>query len=378
VGVWPRVPSLVQVSATETLRGGIKQHQIRNSKAAGEGARATRSSLIRFGILGFGLHAVKRLMPGFALAQNCRVTALSRRTMEKAQESAQKYQIPLAFDSTEGLCRSPEVDAVLVTTPNACHLANVLLALRCGKPVLCEKPMGVHASECRKMVEAARSARLLLGVAQVFRFEESTARLRERVAAGEIGKIVFARSEFSFHGGPGHARTWLHDSAVAGGGPIADVGVHSVDVLRYILQDEVVRVSARGLRDTGSGTVESTAVLTLEFSCGTLGTVAVSFRAEYRTPLELVGETGVLRAEDGLNVERPIQLELRRAGSVVRTDEVSNRLAYAKQVDAFAAAVEGKVQFPVPGEEGWQNQEILDAAYRSLKSGKTEDVAQVR
>jgi predicted dehydrogenase len=332
--------------------------------------------LIRFGILGFGLHAVKRLMPGFALAQNCRVSALSRRTLEKAQESARQHKIPLAFDSAEDLCRSPEVDAVLVTTPNACHLADVLLALRCGKPVLCEKPMGIHASECRQMVEAARNAGLLLGVAQVFRFEESTARLRERVAAGEIGKIVFARSEFSFPGGTGHARAWLHDSAVAGGGPIADVGVHCVDALRYILQDEAVRVSARGRHDIG--TVESAAVLTLEFSRGTLATVVVSFRAEYRTPLELVGETGVLRADDALNVERPIRLELLRASSVVETHEVSNRLAYAKQVDAFAAALEGKSKFPVPGEEGWQNQEILDAAYRSLKSGKTEEIVQVR
>ena len=164
---------------------------------------------------------------------------------------------------------------------------------------------------------------------------------------------------------------------MAGGGPIADVGVHCVDALRYILHDEVVRVSARGAHDAGSGTVESAAVLTLEFCRGTLGTVAVSFRAEYRTPLELVGETGVLRADDALNVERPIRLELRRAGSVVETDEVSNRRAYAKQVDAFADAVEGKAKFPVPGEEGWQNQEILDAAYRSLQSGKTEEVFQV-
>ncbi len=106
--------------------------------------------------------------------------------------------------------------------------------------------------------------------------------------------------------------------------------------------------------------------------------MAVSFRAEYRTPLELVGKTGVLRADDAFNVERPITLELRRAGSTVETDQVSNRLAYAQQVDAFAAAVEGKIRFPVPGEEGWQNQEILDAAYRSMKSGKTEDVARVR
>jgi predicted dehydrogenase len=69
---------------------------------------------------------------------------------------------------------------------------------------------------------------------------------------------------------------------------------------------------------------------------------------------------------------------LRRAGSVVETDQISNRMAYARQVDAFAAAVEGKSRFPVPGEEGWQNQEILDAAYRSMLSGKTEDVVQVR
>ncbi len=366
-------------SATEVRwhQAGREATATSNSKAAGEGARATWVFLIRFGILGFGLHAVKRLMPGFALARNCRVTALSRRNLEKAQASAGQHNIPLAFDSAEDLCRSPEVDAVLVTTPNACHLADVLLALRCGKPVLCEKPMGVNAGECRQMVEAARSAGLLLGVAQVFRFEESTARLRERVAAGQIGKMVFARSEFSFPGGAGHARAWLHDSSLAGGGPIADVGVHCVDALRYILQDEVVRVSARAAQDASSGTVESAAVLTLEFSRGTLGTVAVSFRAEYRTPLELVGETGVLRADDALNVERPIRLELRRAGSVVESDEVSNRLAYAKQVDAFADALEGKAKFPVPGEEGWQNQEILDAAYRSVQTGKTEDVFQV-
>ncbi len=316
-------------------------------------------------------------MPGFALAQNCRVTALSRRSLDKARASAEKFNVPLAFNSAEDMCRSSEVDAVLVTTPNACHLADVLLALRCGKPVLCEKPMGMTAGEGRRMVEAARGAGLLLGVAQVFRFEDSTARLRERVAAGQIGKVVFARSEFSFPAGSNHPRAWINDPAVAGGGPIADVGVHAIDALRYILQDEVVRVSARGLHDLGPAAVESAALLTLEFSRGTLATVAVSFRTEYRTPLELVGESGVLRGDDVLNVERPITLELRRGGSVVETDEVSNRMAYARQVDAFADAVEGKGPFPVPGEQGWQNQEILDAAYRSLKSGKTEDVAQI-
>ncbi len=291
--------------------------------------------MIRFGILGFGLHAVKRVMPGFAAAKNCRVTALSRRDIGKAQESARRFNIPLAFDSAEELCRSSEVDAVFVTTPNACHLSDVLLAIRCGKPVLCEKPMAVNADECRRMVEAAREARLLLGVAQVFRFENSTARLRERIAGGQIGRPIFARSEFSFQAAGGHPRTWLYDPAVAGGGPIADVGVH------------------------------------------TLASVLVSYRAGYRTPIEVVGENGALRADDGLNVEHPITLELRRDGAVVERETVSNQGAYARQVDAFAAAVEGTSEFPVPGEEGWQNQEILDAAYRSLKSGRAEPVERV-
>ena len=71
-------------------------------------------------------------------------------------------------------------------------------------------------------------------------------------------------------------------------------------------------------------------------------------------------------------------LELRRGGATVETETVSNQLAYARQVDAFAAAVESKAEFSIPGEEGWQNQEILDAAYRSIKSGKAEAVPRVR
>lgn len=329
--------------------------------------------MIRFGIAGFGLHAVRRLMPGFALAQNCKVAGLSRRDRDKAREAAAQYGIPHVFASTEELSRCPEVDAVLVTTPNACHLQDVLAAVAARKPVLCEKPMGMDADECRQMVEAAHNAGVLLGVAQVFRFEDTTARFRERVAAGDIGRPVFARAEFSYPGS-GQARTWLYKRSIAGGGPISDVGVHCIDALRYILQDEPRRVTSVGRPSEGSGDVEAAAAVTLEFQRGTLATVLVSTRAHYRTPLEIVGEAGVLRADNALNVERPVRLELLREGQVVAEETVSNRLAYARQVDAFAAAVEGREMFPVPGWEGWQNQIILDAAYRSLLSGKSEAV----
>lgn len=330
--------------------------------------------MLNFGIVGFGLHAVKRLMPGFTKAKECRVVALSRRELAKAQESAREFEIPMAFDSVEQLCRAPEVDAVFVATPNACHLQDVLLAIECGKPVLCEKPMGINAEQCRQMVEAARAAKILLGVAHVFRFEESTAVLRDRVAAGQIGKPIFARSEFSFPAEQGHPRKWINDPTVAGGGPIADVGVHCIDALRFILQDQVERVTARGFYGDKPGEVEHGATLILEFGRGTLATVAVSFCAGYRTPLELVGEKGTLFAADALNVEHPIDIELRDGNRAVQRQSVSNALAYARQVDAFANAVEGKTAFPAPGEEGWKNQEILGAAYRSMKSGKVEEV----
>jgi predicted dehydrogenase len=329
--------------------------------------------MVRFGIAGFGLHAVRRLMPGFILSKNCKVVALSRRDAGKGREAAAQYGIPHVFGSTEELSRCLEVDAVFVATPNVCHLQDVLSAVAAGKPVLCEKPMGMNADECRQMVEAARQARVLLGVAQVFRFEESTARFRERVAAGDIGRPIFARAEFSFDGS-GHRRAWLYDRSIAGGGPIADVGVHCIDALRYILQDEPRRVSVLGASDKRSGDVEAAAVLSLQFERGALATVLVSVRAQYRTPLEIVGEVGVLRADDALNVEHPVKLELWSQGERVSEESVSNRLAYAKQVDSFAAAVEGLAAFSAPGEQGWRNQIILDAAYRSLSSGKSEEI----
>jgi 1,5-anhydro-D-fructose reductase (1,5-anhydro-D-mannitol-forming) len=129
-----------------------------------------------------------------------------------------------------------------------------------------------------------------------------------------------------------------------------------------------------GRSDERSGDVEAAAIITLEFQQGTLASVLVSTRAPYRTPLEFVGADGVLRADDGLTVDRPVSLELWRDRQVVAAETVSNQFAYAQQVDSFSAAVEGSQRFPVPGEQGWQNQIILDAAYRSILSGKSEEV----
>jgi predicted dehydrogenase len=170
----------------------------------------------------------------------------------------------------------------------------------------------------------------------------------------------------------------MYDRQLAGAGPIFDVGVHAVDSLRFVLSDEVSSVAAGATIDPRFPQVESAAALMLEFSRGTLAPVLVSFRAAYRTPFELVGDRAVVMAEDALNVEHPIDIELRPSGAVPRRERVSNHLSYALQVDGFAAAVRGDAPFPAPAIEGWQNQEVLDAALRSIENGRVEPVPRVR
>ena len=331
--------------------------------------------MVRYGILGFGLHAVRRLMPGFAQARRSTVTGLWRRDAEKAREAVQQYsQFALqVYDSPAALCASPEVDAIFVASPDALHLPHVLTALEHRKPVLCEKPMGMNAAECQRMIDAADRAGVLLGVAQNFRFERSVNRIREILSSGVLGRPLLARSEFHYFMRQ-HPRTWLKDPALACGGPVGDVAVHCIDALRYILEDEVASVYARALYDQESGAVEAAATLLLEFRKGTIADVTVSTRAEYRTPLWITCEGGIVGAEDALTVDHEIELEMKPIGGDTAREWVSNDTNYADQVDAFALSVEKGASFLVPGSEGLNNQRVLDAAYRSIQTGVREAI----
>ena len=169
------------------------------------------------------------------------------------------------------------------------------------------------------------------------------------------------------------ARGWINDPSLATGGPLADLGVHCIDALRFILGQEVCSVTARAHYDL-HWVVEASASAALQFETGMLGTVSVSARTPYQTYLEVAGETGVLSSVNALNVEHPPTLELRRGFDVIERREVSNGQAYTAQVDAFAAAIEEGREFEIPAEEGLRNQIILDAAFRSVKSGRVEAV----
>jgi predicted dehydrogenase len=330
-------------------------------------------SRVRFGILGFGHHAVRRLLPAFAKCSESTLTGMWRRDQAAAVQNCAEYNIPHCFPTREALCSSPEVDVVFITSPDAMHRDDTLLALRHGKAVLCEKPVAMNAAEAVEMEAAATSAALLYGVAQNFRFNRSVECMREQIAAGRIGTPQLAHAQYSYPASQA-PRKWIVDPTLACGGPIADVGVHCIDALRFILGEDVVSVSTVAQKDELSGKVEAIASLQLEMTGGVYANVTTSARGLYRTLIEVTGSEGVLIAENGMTVDRPVQLVVRRAGELVETVTVENGDGYTRMLDSFALAVRGKGTFPASGIDAITNMRALDAAYASWQSGRRESV----
>lgn len=198
--------------------------------------------------------------------------------------------------------------------------------------------------------------------------------MRRWSAEGRIGKPQLAHAQFCYEADKS-PRAWITDPSLALGGPIGDVGIHCIDALCYVLGQPVSAVSTLARRDAGSGEVESHAVVSLEFGSGPMGAVTVTTRAAYRSLLEVVGERGSLSCEDAMTVDHPVFLVLREGGHVVLEQPVSNADAFSRMLDGFAEAVRGGEPYRAPGSEGLTNQLVLDAAYRSWRTGKTERLA---
>ena len=329
---------------------------------------------MRFGLLGFGHHAAKRLVPAFAGARVARLGGLWRRDAVKAAADAARFGIAQVFSSPEELCASQDIDAVFVVSPDTLHLEHVLLALRHGKPVLCEKPLAMNAGEAEQMLRAAEQAGVLFGVAQNMRYNLAIDLIRHWIAEGRIGKPQLAHAQFCYQTSKS-PRTWINDPSVALGGPIGDVGIHCMDALCYVLGDTVQAVSTLAHSDAASGKVESHAVVSLEFALGAMGVVTVTTRAAYRTLIEVVGERGSLSCEDAMTVDHPVSLVQREGGKVVLEQPVSNQDAFSRMLDGFAeAAGSGKVPFRAPAIEGLVNQRTLDAAYASWRTGRKQSL----
>ncbi len=142
--------------------------------------------------------------------------------------------------------------------------------------------------------------------------------------------------------------------------------------MRFILADEVKSISVLAGQDALSGEVEAIATMQLAMRSGAFANVTVTARAPYRTLMEIVGSEGVLIAENGLTVDRPIEITLRKGGELIETHTVSNADGYIRMIDAFSRALRDEGTFAATGVDGVVNQRILDAAFRSWRSGLRE------
>ena len=323
-------------------------------------------SPVRFAILGFGNHAIRRLLPAFPKCEQSTLTGMWRRDHAAALANCAEYKIPHCFATREELCSSPDVDVVFITSPDAMHRDDTLLALKHGKAVLCEKPLAMNTAEAEQMNSAAKSAGLLFGVAQNFRYNRSLEWMRKQITAGRIGNPQLARAEYCYPA-TNSARKWITDATLAYGGPIGDVGVHCIDALRFVLDEDVISVTTLARKDASSGELEAIASLQMEMTGEIFATVTTSARAPYRSYVEVNGSDGVIVAEGGLTVDQPVQVVVRRAGEILETVTIDNADGYARMLDGFASALRGGEDFAATGEDSVHNMRALDAAIKSWK-----------
>ena len=228
--------------------------------------------------------------------------------------------------------------------------------------------MAVNAAECRRMIAKCKKHNVKLTVGHMLRLSPLVRRMRDIVRSGMIGDITSARADFIYDGSLSQ-RQWLFDRKLAGGGPVYDIGVHGLDTLRYVLDDEVVSTkSDLHPRPTGKRTEESANIL-LKFSRGTLASISCSFVAPLRrTYIEFIGTKGIISAftftQNNASVHLHITMGIEGKEQPTKVEEILVPNMYIEQVSNFSANIIENTEPLVPGSVGLKNQLVLDAAMR--------------
>ncbi len=193
-------------------------------------------------------------------------------------------------------------DGIVIATPNALHAEQAQKALAAGCAVFCQKPLARNADEARAVVDAARAADRLLGLDLSYRHTRAMREIRQRIRAGAIGSIHAV--DLTFHNAYGPDKPWFYDRALSGGGCVADLGVHLIDLLLWCLEDATVEtvhaeLFSGGRRlEPGSAEVEDLAFATLSLADGTVARLTCSWNLHAGTDAEIAatfhGESGSL------------------------------------------------------------------------------------
>jgi 1,5-anhydro-D-fructose reductase (1,5-anhydro-D-mannitol-forming) len=262
-------------------------------------------------VIGIGDIARKRVLPAILAEPRSNLYALLTRDPAKAEA----YPGTLAFTSLTDALRDTKIDAVYVASPVALHAGQTIASLTAGKHVLCEKPVALDLKQAESMAEAAMGSGKLCGIAYYRRLYPKLLRARELVRAGAIGQPVLV--EANYHGWlESPERGWLKDPALAGGGPLYDVGSHRIDACNFLFGKPVraIGLLSNALHPLA---VEDSATTLIEYVGGVHAVVDVRWNSRIpRDQFRIVGSEGDINL-DPLNGPA---LKLTRPGGEVREE----------------------------------------------------------
>lgn len=319
-------------------------------------------NVVRWGLIGAGDIARKRIAPALRDLPNCELVSISRSKAELAEEFAREFGASKWFADWRDQIADPDVDAVYIATPVFLHAEQTIAAAEAGKHVLCEKPMALNVNDCDNMIAACRANNVRLGIAYYRRFYPVIARVKEIIASGEIGAVSVAQiNAFEyFDPAPDHPRRWFIEKEKSGGGPMMDFGCHRIEVLMNLF-GSVRIVQSIVFNDVFGRQVEDTASAIFRFENAPIATLTVTHASlEPKDTLDIFGTKGLIHIPVLNHGEMTIM-----SGDEERKElhpPASN--LHAPLISDFADAVLQDREPEVTGEDGREVQSIISEIYQ--------------
>ncbi|HXE09499.1 MAG TPA: Gfo/Idh/MocA family oxidoreductase [Acidobacteriaceae bacterium] len=335
---------------------------------------------IRWGVLSTANIGVKKVIPGMQKGSLCEIAAIASRDASKAQEAAKSLSIPKAYGSYEELLADPEIDAIYNPLPNNMHVPWTAKAAEAGKHVLCEKPISITVEEAETLLSVRARTGVKMGEAFMVVCHPQWVRLRELLRNDAIGELRAVQGFFSYYN---VSPTNIRNKVDAGGGALMDIGCYMVLAARYAFEREPQRVVGSIERDPAMKTDRLTSAI-LEFG-GTHGPAgqAVFTCSTQLAPfqrLEFLGTKGRIELEIPVNAPPDRETRLRvdtgadLFGGGVTTETFPVCDQYTLQGDAFSRAILEDREVPMPLEAAIRNMAVIEAIFRSGRSGQWEQV----
>lgn len=302
------------------------------------------------------------------------LAAVVEKYPERAAALAKKFNIPNQYETVEQLLKAGNIDALVIGTPNFLHAPQAIAALKAGVNVLVEKPMAINARAAEKMIAASEQSGAALMVAHCWRFDEDVLWLKKQTK--KLGKIIRTKG-YGVHSNWGPAG-WFTQKQLAGGGALADMGIHAVDTARFLLGDpKPAAVYAKLGTHYQPFDVDDTGTIIVEWEDGATSYIESGWWQPHMDGPEAATQ---LYGTRGFGQLFPTQLEipnvkaqrvdLVQSGFEFPRQEHCPQSMYDAQMAHFIQCIRKK-KTPAPGAaEGLTNMKIVDAAYKSSRTGK--------